>query len=285
MSKTVFSDTPPTGTIVTAAFLNAVNNHRHTGADEDGAGALDYAISTGSANAYVLALSPALAAHVAGMSIRIKANFTNTGAATLNINSLGAIAIKRPDGSALQANDILSGSIITVTYDGTYYQLAGAVSIYPSGSVRQVVNYQNGWLDGTSIAMPSGDAIPQNTDGREWGTLRITPKSALNKLLIQVDLRVTAPDNGSITSAALFRDNISDALAAGGVSRIYSGGFVSSINFNHFMVAETTNQITFKIRYGPSTAGVEVRINGTDGGIRLYGGVCSSSITITEIQS
>jgi hypothetical protein len=41
MSKTVFSDTPPQGTIVTADFLNAVNTHRHTGEDVDGAGALD----------------------------------------------------------------------------------------------------------------------------------------------------------------------------------------------------------------------------------------------------
>lgn len=123
MSKTVFNDTPPTGTVVSAAFLNGLNNHRHTGADEDGAGALDYAVSTGSSNAYAIALSPALTAHVAGMPIRFKANHTNTGAATLAVNAMSAVAIKRPDGTALQANDILSGAMITTIYDGTNYQL------------------------------------------------------------------------------------------------------------------------------------------------------------------
>ena len=47
MPKTTFVDGDPSnnilGTILTAAFLNALNNHRHSGANEDGAGALDYA--------------------------------------------------------------------------------------------------------------------------------------------------------------------------------------------------------------------------------------------------
>jgi hypothetical protein len=106
MSKTVFSDTPPQGTIVTADFLNAVNTHRHTGEDVDGAGALDYAAAGGSNNAYTLTLSPALAAHIPGMPIRFKANHANTGAATININNLGAVALKRNYNQALTANKL-----------------------------------------------------------------------------------------------------------------------------------------------------------------------------------
>ena len=132
MGKTVFSDTPPQGTIVTADFLNAVNKHRHTGADADGDGVLDYAVSTGSANAYLLTLSPALAAHIAGMPIRFRANFTNTGACTLTVNSLGAVALKKNYNVALSAGDIVSGQIITVAHDGTNYQLLNGVVVYAS---------------------------------------------------------------------------------------------------------------------------------------------------------
>jgi len=149
MAKTVFSDTPPQGTVVTAAFLNAVNNHRHTGENADGAGALDYALATGSSNAYSMTLTPALTAHIPGMPVYMKANHTNTGAATLNINGLGAVAIKRRDGSALQPNDIQSGHLVALSYDGTYYQImsqdsgvteAGEIGFFPLSSAP------SGWL-------------------------------------------------------------------------------------------------------------------------------------------
>lgn len=126
MSKTIFDDTPPVGTVVTAAFLNALNNHRHTGRDNDGEGASNYALATGSANAYAVTLSPVLDTHIAGMPIVFKANHTNTGAATINLNALGALPIKRPDGADLQADDILSGQIVMVVYDGAAYQLLNA---------------------------------------------------------------------------------------------------------------------------------------------------------------
>jgi hypothetical protein len=119
MSKTIFVNE----TIVTPTFLNEINKHRHTGIDVDGDGILDYAVSTGSANAYVLTLPTAITAHVSGMPIKFKANFTNTGAATINISSLGAKIIKKLGSLDLEANDIVSGQIYTISYDGTYYQL------------------------------------------------------------------------------------------------------------------------------------------------------------------
>lgn len=123
MAKTNFSDTPPQGTIVTAAFLNAVNYHRHTGRDVDGDGALDYAVTTGSANAYVLTLPKPLTAHIIGMPITFKANFTNTGAASLNINDLGAVSIKKNIDVDLAAADILANQLVVVRWDGVNYQL------------------------------------------------------------------------------------------------------------------------------------------------------------------
>ncbi len=76
-------------------LFECVNNHRHLGSDVDGDGAIDYAVDTGSANAYVIALAPALAANVIGMLITFKATNANTGASTLNVNGIGAVAIKK----------------------------------------------------------------------------------------------------------------------------------------------------------------------------------------------
>lgn len=85
-------------------------------------GAELYAITTGSANAYVAAITPTFAALVDGMVFRLKANFATTGSATLNINSIGAKTIKKySDGalSNLTSNDILSAQDFTVIYQSS----------------------------------------------------------------------------------------------------------------------------------------------------------------------
>jgi hypothetical protein len=82
-----------------------------------------YATTTGSANAYVLTLSPAITAYAAGQSFEILASFGNTGAATLNVSGLGTKAITKDGTTALASGDIVSGAIYRVTYDGTQFQL------------------------------------------------------------------------------------------------------------------------------------------------------------------
>jgi hypothetical protein len=94
-----------------------------------------YATSTGSANAYVLTLSPVPTALAAGQEFEFKANFANTGAATLNVNSLGAIAIKKLDGAtALASGDIANGQVVKVKYDGTNFQMLNPIAQSPTGS-------------------------------------------------------------------------------------------------------------------------------------------------------
>ena len=92
-------------------------------------GSETYATSTGSANAYVLTLSPVPTALVAGQRFSFLANFGNTGAATLNVNSLGAKNIYKVNGAtALASGDIASGQLVTVAYDGTQFQLLSPIA-------------------------------------------------------------------------------------------------------------------------------------------------------------
>jgi hypothetical protein len=49
---------------------------------------------------------------------------TNTGASTININGLGAIALKKNGGvDALQNGDIIAGSMYDLQYDGSNFQI------------------------------------------------------------------------------------------------------------------------------------------------------------------
>lgn len=81
--------------------------------------------STGSANAYALA-APAVTAYLAPLAVIFIANFTNTGATTVNVNGLGAKNVFRKTGTGIAAcggGEIRSGDIVELQYDGTQFQI------------------------------------------------------------------------------------------------------------------------------------------------------------------
>lgn len=93
-----------------------------------------YAADAEASDAYVISTGVSIAAYVAGMCFQFKANTSNTGAATLAVDGLAAKTIKKYGTSGitdLADNDIQSGQIVTVVYDGTYMQLQSGV---PSGT-------------------------------------------------------------------------------------------------------------------------------------------------------
>lgn len=67
-----------------------------------------------------------VAAYALGQCFRFTAANANTGAATININSLGAKSITKNGSTALAAGDIASGMVCEIVYDGTRFQLVGA---------------------------------------------------------------------------------------------------------------------------------------------------------------
>jgi len=89
-------------------------------------GTLTYGTTGGSSNAYTLSLIPSVTAYVAGQTFTFNASFANTGAATLNVNSVGAVPITVNGTVALRSGAIPSGAVVTVVYDGTQFQ---AISI------------------------------------------------------------------------------------------------------------------------------------------------------------
>lgn len=95
-------------------------------ADPLNQGRVTYVTDTGSADAYVVSLAKAPSSYVAGLSIVMKAANTNTGASTVNVNSLGVKSIKRYNGDDLVANDIVTGALIHLVYDGTNFRIVGA---------------------------------------------------------------------------------------------------------------------------------------------------------------
>lgn len=91
-------------------------------------GAAYYAADGGSTDAYAVTLSPVPTSYTAGQLVHFKANTANIGAATLNVNALGAKTIKKHGDQDLASGDIIAGQLVSVLYDGTNFQLQTGAS-------------------------------------------------------------------------------------------------------------------------------------------------------------
>jgi len=82
---------------------------------------------TGTANAYKATVEN-VTAYFDGLTVLVKIANANTGASTLNVNSLGAKPIKKEKDVDLSANDLKAGQYVKFVYDGTNFQLVSAVN-------------------------------------------------------------------------------------------------------------------------------------------------------------
>jgi hypothetical protein len=202
--------------------------------------------------------------------------------------------------AALYAADVLSILLAsTVAGDLPYFSATNTLARLPKGTdgqiikqssglpswawggkVVQVVNYQTGAVATGTTAMPLDDTIPQKTEGDEYMTLAITPKSASNLLLIIVNAVWTLSAAYHVC-IALFQDDIANALAAN--SEYAGASYTHNTTLVHYMTAGTINATTFKVRIGTNSTGT-LSFNGF-GGNRIFGGVAASSISIIEIAA
>jgi len=74
--------------------------------------------TSGGTDTVTITLTPAITAYADGQRFAFLAGGANTGAATLNVNGVGAKALEKR-GAALAANDIAANDIVEVIYDST----------------------------------------------------------------------------------------------------------------------------------------------------------------------
>ena len=148
----------------------------------------------------------------------------------------------------------------------------------PSSGLQQTVFVEPGtWTTATALMSAS---LPVITEGTEFMNCAITPRSATSRLIIEV----TYMGGNSIVAGytiALFRDAVTNALAAIGGYTSATNGATFNTSFRHVMTAGTTSPITFRVRAGLTSAGT-ISFNGSPGG-QYFGGVAASSVVIQEV--
>lgn len=152
-----------------------------------------------------------------------------------------------------------------------------------NGFVVQVVQTNSSAVATGTGTIPFDDTIPQITEGNEYMTVVITPKSATNRLVIEgCGLYSISVANGNAI-CAIFQDAIANALAANtSFNAIASGRIIVPVS--HDMVAGTTSAITFRFRMGNDSAATNT-FNGNSPGTALFGGATTSWLKVTEYKA
>ena len=225
---------------------------------KDGNGSIT---SGGSSNAYTLSPNRTISAYAAGISFVWIANHTNSGAATLNVSSLGAKDIRDRDGTALQSSDILSGSILHTVYDATngYFR---ALNIAATASTALRMSdltdaaistlYANDMLMWDGVAWINIDprtAIPEGTTG-DSGIVRLTT-TAEAAALSSTALAVTPGGLGAAVPATAASAGYQKLLGTNGIKIVWGTHTAD--------VGDTT--LTFSSAFSSACYGVFLQIN------------------------
>lgn len=91
----------------------------------DQAGTSRYCTSSTGNDTYTCTMTPTVSSYPAGMCVTLTADTANTGAASINIDTVGAASILSQSGGALSDNDITAGKPKIICSDGTNFIIQG----------------------------------------------------------------------------------------------------------------------------------------------------------------
>ena len=211
-----------------------------------------FAVCSSAANTFAINLNPAPTAYTQGMRLSVLFNNANTGAATLNVNGLGAKTIVTFNGAALIAANIRAGMIANLVYDGTNFQL-----LNPASSVRfnlVTVTSNQTYIPSTNIIYADVEAIGGGGGG--GGAAAGTAAAAGGAAGGYCKKRFTAAQLGASVVCTI------GAGGTGAVAGNNNGGNGGNTSFGALLTANG----------GSGGAGCPVAANPTVGGAGTSGG-------------
>jgi hypothetical protein len=192
--------------------------------------------SVSGTNTITGSLTPALAAYAAGQMFYFVAAGDNTGAVTLNVNSLGAKNVTKNGTTALSAGDIKSGQTVAVIYDGTRFQVIGTGGL--TGTTDN---------DKTTLGINAGDSITSgayNTAlGYDAGTALTTGGTSTAVGAFAVKSATTANHNTGVGYNAILYPTGASNTALGSFAMQGASGSTAAENVaigNYAMEVVTT---------------------------------------------
>jgi hypothetical protein len=185
-----------------------------------------------------------ISAYATGQLFRFKAGADNTGAATINVNAIGAKAIRKIESGAdvaLDAADILDGKYYLAIYDATANAAAGAWIIDPgSASVAAATTTAAGivelatlaetlaYTDATRAVTPSNLPLPT---GFLYGLTLANGTDATNDINIAAGSARDASDSYNFLLGSTYVKQIDAAWALGSAAGGLDTGSVGNSRY------------------------------------------------------
>jgi len=183
-----------------------------------------YAASSTGNDSYAITVTPAPNDYDVGDTYTFKADVANTGAATLNVNGLGAKSIVKLYNNALVTGDILAGQIVRVSYDGTNFQMLSQVST--------LLDYQSGVTTRDMTAASGAQTIAHGL-GVTPRRIRVKALSGTSSTTAAVNISAQGTYNGTNTKAIYMTTQVGTAVNSD----------VSTTNILTLIVSAGNNQV------------------------------------------
>jgi hypothetical protein len=257
--------------------------------------------STGSSNAYLVGPARTTGGLFNNLVQVFTANHTNTGAATLQLTSASAKAIRRPNGDALEAGDIVSGQVVVVVYKSSpdYWQMLSPYSGAASDINIPARAYQE-YTTNTSITgiIDRDDSLPQNTEGTEILSLSITLKRSDSRVRLRFQgwgTYLSTPADDCVPWVAALFGSGADALRAAlsgpaGNNTVSAGDSPPTtcavLEFEH--APGSVGPHTYTVRVGKQGSGGSAITTGTfrmngNTSTRWFGGAAAATLVAEEV--
>ncbi len=260
------------GSLAKSSEVNAIRDEVGTGFDKLPASAdlklnkMTYCTDTGVADAYVVAMPSTQSSYTTGMEVIFIPTHDNTGASTINVDSIGAKAIKRADGTDLVADDLKTDKFVYLRYNGTHFlYVAGFTSYYKAALTEGTIT--TGAAGSSADITLTGDAgsqvldmtIPQGIKGDQGDDAgySYSAKSANfsatdgNKYIVTAtaDITVTLPASPNANDYYGFKCYISSG------KKIVFDGNGNDIESKNETMTVQVDYISFTLLYADATRG------------------------------
>lgn len=184
-------------------------------------------------------LSPAITAYATGQRFSFVSAGANTGAVTINLNSVGAKSITKKGTTALAAGDIPSGAMVEMVYDGTQFQIINIGTMLVTADIGSSVQaYDADTLKAdTSDTLTAGfkDTVYDNGT-QSSGTLTPDAANGNSQKFVNGGAFTLAPPSDSCTLILQQTNNASAGTITTSGFTVVDGDSLTTTNGDDFLL-------------------------------------------------
>lgn len=179
----------------------------------------------GGTTAYTVTTGASLTSYATMPLLFVKANATNTGSMTINVDSIGALTVKKNGATNLASGDFVQDYVYALAYDGTNLQLIG-------GALATIYQPLDATLTALAALSTSADQLIKATGADTFAMTGLTADAAL--LLADADV----PRLGTVNTWAAAQTFGAVSLGPNGANTAPAWSFANDTDSGFFLNAD-----------------------------------------------